>query len=333
MDPSRESIIVNGGQSAVDMFSSDVTIAGFTVQGRPMSVDPSSYPGAGIWLRNGDNVTIERNVIQDNRLGIYMDGMHAGLRIERNAFLRNGAADGAPNGGIFSAGPGLTDPLFIQNLFQENRQFSINIGSASTNLSIERNEGRNEGGTFIVLGRATDASIAFNSLRDIGGSGVFLFGDINGLVIERNRMDTGGGSAVRATAPQFGATTGTTGLIVRYNRFANFGFDGVSLNTTVDSEISNNDLSQMTNSGIRLQDTDNSLISRNRGYNNGKDGINVESLSTGNTIDRNVLSDNAEHDCHDDTTGSGTAGTANTWTDNRGATENRPGLCKAPGRR
>ena len=35
-----------------------------------------------------------------------------------------------------------------------------------------------------------------------------------------------------------------------------------------------------------------------------------------------------EHDCHDDSTGRGTAGTANIWRDNRGETENRAGLCK-----
>jgi len=33
-------------------------------------------------------------------------------------------------------------------------------------------------------------------------------------------------------------------------------------------------------------------------------------------------------DCYDDTTGTGTAGTANTWFRNNGETENRPGLCK-----
>jgi len=32
--------------------------------------------------------------------------------------------------------------------------------------------------------------------------------------------------------------------------------------------------------------------------------------------------------CYDDTTGTGTAGTANTWFRNNGETENRPGLCK-----
>lgn len=37
---------------------------------------------------------------------------------------------------------------------------------------------------------------------------------------------------------------------------------------------------------------------------------------------------NVEHDCHDESVGDGTAGTANFWEGNFGETQNRPGLCK-----
>ena len=37
-----------------------------------------------------------------------------------------------------------------------------------------------------------------------------------------------------------------------------------------------------------------------------------------------------EHDAHDDSLGTGTAGTANVWRRNRGRTENRPGLTYQP---
>src|SRR5258705_4599207 len=46
-----------------------------------------------------------------------------------------------------------------------------------------------------------------------------------------------------------------------------------------------------------------------------------------NTIQKDHMRDN-DPDCYDDTTGTGTAGTANTWLRNNGETENRPGLCK-----
>ena len=41
------------------------------------------------------------------------------------------------------------------------------------------------------------------------------------------------------------------------------------------------------------------------------------------------FNNNVTHDCHDDSAGSGTAGTANTWTNDEGSTENRAGLCNS----
>jgi hypothetical protein len=49
--------------------------------------------------------------------------------------------------------------------------------------------------------------------------------------------------------------------------------------------------------------------------------------SANNSIQDNFLRNNTEHDCHDDSVGTGTAGTANNWINNDGLTENRPGLC------
>lgn len=58
------------------------------------------------------------------------------------------------------------------------------------------------------------------------------------------------------------------------------------------------------------------------------DGIYADADSAGNRFEDNTAFRNAEHDCHDDSTGRGTAGTANVWRDNRGATQNRPRLCR-----
>ena len=58
------------------------------------------------------------------------------------------------------------------------------------------------------------------------------------------------------------------------------------------------------------------------------DGIYAESTSSENRIKDNRLKDNAEHDCHDESVGDGTAGTANFWGGNHAETQNRPGLCK-----
>ncbi len=49
--------------------------------------------------------------------------------------------------------------------------------------------------------------------------------------------------------------------------------------------------------------------------------------SSGNTFDCNGARSNGGADCRDDSMGSGTAGTANTWTFNRGIDASPPGIC------
>ncbi len=75
------------------------------------------------------------------------------------------------------------------------------------------------------------------------------------------------------------------------------------------------------------------LLLANSSTHNGLDGIGIKDhpgtpLSAHNVIEQNQLLANAEHDCHDETFGSGTAGTANTWVGNHAETENRLALCR-----
>ncbi len=82
--------------------------------------------------------------------------------------------------------------------------------------------------------------------------------------------------------------------------------------------------------GISLYNTLGASISNNRSYEQTVwDGIFADSDSEENTIDHNDAYLNFEHDCHDDSAGAGTAGTANFWIHDKGNTQNRPGLCKS----
>jgi hypothetical protein len=81
--------------------------------------------------------------------------------------------------------------------------------------------------------------------------------------------------------------------------------------------------------GISLYDTDGEQIDHNNSYEQTKyDGLYADFDSRDNTFAENKAYDNFEHDCHDDSVGGKTAGTANDWLHNQGETENRPGLCK-----
>jgi parallel beta helix pectate lyase-like protein len=85
----------------------------------------------------------------------------------------------------------------------------------------------------------------------------------------------------------------------------------------------------LNDDGIALYNTDISFISHNRSYQQRRyDGIYVNSESRDNTIDHNDTYLNFEHDCHDDSVGGGTGGTANFWIHDKGDTQNRAELCK-----
>ncbi len=59
------------------------------------------------------------------------------------------------------------------------------------------------------------------------------------------------------------------------------------------------------------------------------DGIYMEADTSNNRIEGNFLRNNSEHDCHDNSNGAGTGGTANFWIDNDGLTDNRGGaICE-----
>jgi hypothetical protein len=94
-------------------------------------------------------------------------------------------------------------------------------------------------------------------------------------------------------------------------------------------DVDHNDVFK-NDDGISLYESDNESVSQNNSHEQlVYDGLFMDSASEGNTIDHNDAYLNAEHDCHDDSTGGGTAGTANYWLHDKGNTENRPGLCKS----
>ena len=80
--------------------------------------------------------------------------------------------------------------------------------------------------------------------------------------------------------------------------------------------------------GVYFFDADRTLLEHNYSHDNVYDGVYADALSQGNSIEYNRMNGNAEHDCHDDSAGPGTGGTANFWIKNYGLTENRPGLCR-----
>lgn len=93
-------------------------------------------------------------------------------------------------------------------------------------------------------------------------------------------------------------------------------------NTTIkENEVKNTDFD-----GIR-GDGDSSEIKENEVKDSGEDGIHLLEDASDNTVKENEMKDSDDFDAHDDSNGSRTAGTANTWEDNECETDSPDGLC------
>jgi parallel beta-helix repeat protein len=83
--------------------------------------------------------------------------------------------------------------------------------------------------------------------------------------------------------------------------------------------------------GIYLSEVTGAVV-RDSTADGGLWGLYNEDTSTNNRYTGNEASGNSQFDCEDDSTGARTAGTANMWVGNTGATSLPVGICNAPSR-
>ncbi len=111
---------------------------------------------------------------------------------------------------------------------------------------------------------------------------------------------------------------GEPGSTIRGIQLGGYGPSPANVNITV----SGNTVRSMPLHGIVAESGElaNSLITGNHVRGSGTNGIFIDTSNTGNVLTSNVSSANGGNDCRDNSSGSGTAGTANIWLKNIGAT-------------
>ncbi len=95
-------------------------------------------------------------------------------------------------------------------------------------------------------------------------------------------------------------------------------------------QVSNND-AYSNDLGIDIGTASGVQISNNMTHDNTFDGLRAESDTMQNVFAENDSQSNGATDCHDDSRGGGTAGTANTWKNDFGVTQTPPGICRPNG--
>ncbi len=272
-----------------------VLLQGFRVEG---------YADANIIVEGGSRNTLRQNVATAGTVdGIEVLNSSANV-IDQNISFANASSVGD---GLF-VWQGSSDNIIRHNETFENGQHGINLfGSGAGN---------------VVFGNRAH----HNRIRGIQNTV-----QSNGNLIENNHVFANG--LMPVPIPIAGVGVGifvlnSTNVVVRNNRSDNNGSNGIALNGASDNLVEKNELSQNGGSGIQVtSNADANTVRLNLIRLSGVDGIRVNDAASGeNTIERNIMRENVEHDAHDNSAGPGTGSTANFWVNNKCETDDRGGL-------
>jgi hypothetical protein len=265
---------------------------------------PTGYNG--ITLRDVSDVLVRGFTVTRFHENIFLQVGANGNRIMHNVLKGPSAHDGINTNN--ADGNVITHNEIFQNGIAP-RGCGVDLQTGSENNLVAHNVIYLHDRAGIRLRLAGPGNVVVHNKSFLNGNGV-MNENTSGSVIEHNflaenLLHLGGdqrGVGIRMLAT---GTSVTTSNVVRFNH-----------------------VWRNQSDGIALENADGNSIANNESDENGRDGIWANLLSADNLIERNRMHANAEHDCHDDSVGPGTAGTANFWIHNHGDTENRPGLCQ-----
>jgi parallel beta-helix repeat protein len=335
VDPATDSI-VNGGAGAPGfrVAADDVRIAGFTIQG--------ASNDAGVSVPNTvSGTTIAKNLIQKNTMGVFLNsnGAHTST-VDHNCVRDNNVAGSGEGNGVYSDA-GLKDARISHNVFTAQTNASvILVGHAATqsNIAVEKNSSMKDA-PFIFV-NLTDSKVRNNASSQSAGSGIFFGGGSSDVLVSGNRIENCAftGINIRFDPANYNVTSNNTALTISGNRVTGCGDAGIRLRDGASGNVvrgnrtvENGTGTTTVGDGIGLEGATNNRVEDNRSERNLRDGLRADATSTGNQIANDRMLGNKEHDCHDDSHGAGTAGTANQWVNDHGVTQTPPGICTPKG--
>jgi hypothetical protein len=267
-----------------------VLLSGFTVKG------PFLEPGCGSPIPNTD----PSNPVIDTHKGVYVkNGFREAIVGNRITQIQNsnpalfGCQDGIAVLVGRSGESATGSALVFANVIDDYQKGGVVVDNSGSYGTVA--------GNIIKAATAVQPNIAPNGVQISRGAGA----EVTYNKVSRNKYlgdpNNGSGSGILLYQP------GTGKVDVNHNE----SFD-------------NDD-------GLPLINADRELIRENYSHDNVLyDGLFADSDSTQNLFKENVALRNKEHDCHDDSHGNGTAGTANYWKDDTGVTQTPQGICRPP---
>ena len=320
--------------------SQNVKIMGFTISG-PGGGNCHSIE-SGVRVDQGGSADIEQNhitKIEDTPPGGCQSGIgilvgHAAESTTGTATIKNNTVDQYQKGGIVVDNTGSYADV-ENNLVLGQGTAIANI--AANGIQVSRG----------ATARVTNNTVAGNQFAGAESTGVesvgiLLYHPGNPTDVENNTLqvqqDHQPPSAINDVGIYDQASSG--GVMIDNNNVFGQAFNGIVLDGDSGSTVvQNNKVADTTthfggSNGVDSGDgflvfdgTIGSLLQNNQSTNNAEDGFHLDNTTSNNTLKDNQASGNTTFDCADDSTGSGTAGTANTWMNDHGMTSSPPGLC------
>lgn len=274
---------------ALDLTASSIRVRGMRI---------ANTQGNGIRLGSATTgIVLSTSIIQANSTGVTLQG--SGHKIRRNCFRDNNS--GGPASGIKAGDGGATSVLISHNGFAGHRTAAVNLtegAGAITGITVSGNRSSNNV-TFTLIDKASEISVIGNAITysvdisfsssstpsiQVKGTGAST------ILISENRIDTNNPRGISVENP-------ATNVIVEKNRISSVEF-GVHVTTEQSPggvQVRENVIRDVLNTGIFF-DTNTRL----------------------NEIDGNRILGIVNLACQDKSDGgAGTAGTYNTWTNNK----------------
>lgn len=182
----------------------------------------------------------------------------------------------------------------------------------------------------------TSVTIANNMVTNYQRSGITVIGSVTALIDSNNISGSGPLNYIVQTGIQlsFGASGRVQNNLVSNTAYtpaytpSAYASPGILLFQASSVDVIGNVISG-TDVGIYLSDAHNANVKTNTVDRSAYNGIFVSRDSSGNSISNNLLMNSTSYDAVDDSIGTGTAGTADTWAQNKCNTNRPGGLCSS----
>lgn len=311
---SGESIISGGGVlGGLFLHADGIAVNGFTIR--------AEVNGPGIYTSPAfAGYRILNDIVTANVFGIYLNTGAGARTLVQHDLITNNNQTGAANGNGIYTDQGTQDVLIAQNTFRRNTNSAVLFTNVSptvnSDITVRSNSAVNNASFVLLFGRNDGVTISSNHTNDTiasdnanQGSAVRIDGDADGVAIRHNTIlhSPFSGVAVRDGAAE--DTAGPVGVEIAFNTIKFAVNDGIDVTSAVPESVN----------------AHGNTIRHSR-----KDGIFFDTGTSGNTIASNSALSSTVWDCQDLSSGTGTAGTANSWTHDIGVKDSPNGLCRKP---